>query len=375
MKSAAEAPVSWSEDEGRRPGPSFLTAALVLVAVMWTLAFVGFSLAEDLLAWDVRFAYLPAAEALLDGRSPYPELDDPILEDQKGYVYPPQLVVLLVPLTPLPVDVVAVLVTCLLLALVALTLRILGVRDLRCYAAAFLWMPTTSGVLLGNVSIPLAFALAVAWRYRETVWRPAVAVGLAVSAKLLLWPVFVWMIATRRLRAVALAAVVGTVVTFAAWAAIGFDGLRTYPDLLERLSEIQSERSYSIVGMAATLGLGSTAGNVLTVVVGLALLIGCVVFARRSDDARSFVCAVAATLAVSPIVWLHYLVVLLVPMAILRRRFSALWLLPILLWGSPKPGYAEGFQTFLPALVAAILVAVLLLRPERRGRVPAPVAT
>src|SRR5688572_22192239 len=131
MKSAAEAPVSWSEDEGKRPGPSFLTAALVLVAVMWTLAFVGFSLAEDLLAWDVRFAYLPAAEALLDGRSPYPELDDPILEDQKGYVYPPQLVVLLVPLTPLPVDVVAVLVTCLLLALVALTLRILGVRDLR----------------------------------------------------------------------------------------------------------------------------------------------------------------------------------------------------------------------------------------------------
>ena len=148
-----------------------------------------------------------------------------------------------------------------LLGLVALTLGILGVRDVRCFAAAFLWMPTTSGVLLGNVSIPLAFALAVAWRYRETVWRPAVAVGLAVSAKLLLWPVFVWMIATRRLRAVALAVVVGTAVTFAAWAAIGFDGLRTYPDLLQRLSEIQAERSYSIVGMAATLGLGSTVGQ------------------------------------------------------------------------------------------------------------------
>lgn len=356
--------MSRSEDGGGRPRPSFLTAALVLVAVMWTLAFVGFSLAEDLLAWDVRFAYLPAAEALLDGRSPYPELDDPILEDQKGYVYPPQLVVALIPLTPLPIDVVAVLVTCLLLALVALTLRILDVRDLRCYAAAFLWMPTTSGVLLGNVSIPLAFALAVAWRYRETVWRPAVAVGLAVSAKLLLWPVFVWMVATRRLRTVALAALLGALVTLAAWAAIGFDGLRTYPDLLQRLSEIQSERSYSIVGMVATLGLGSTAGDVLTAAAGLSLLVGCVVFARRSDDARAFTCAVAATLALSPIVWLHYLVVLLVPMAILRRRFSALWLLPILLWASPRPGYAEGFQTFLPALVAAILIGILLARPS-----------
>ena len=38
--------------------------------------------------------------------------------------------------------------------------------------------------------------------------------------------------------------------TFTAWAMIGFDGLTGYPDLLERLSEIQSERSYSIVGMA-----------------------------------------------------------------------------------------------------------------------------
>jgi alpha-1,2-mannosyltransferase len=375
MKSAAEAPVSLSEDGGGRPRASFLTAALVLVAVMWTLAFVGFSLAEDLLAWDVRFAYLPAAEAVLDGHSPYPERDDPILEDQKGYVYPPQLVVALIPLTRLPIDMVAVLVTFALLALVGLTLWILDVRDLRCYAAAFLWMPTTSGVLLGNVSIPLAFALAVAWRYRETLWRPALAVGLAVSAKLLLWPVFVWLVATRRLRAAALAALVGAVVTLAAWAAIGFDGLRTYPDLLERLSEIQADRSYSIVGMSATLGLGSTVGNALTVALGLLLLAACVQFARRSDDPRSFVCAIAATLVLSPIVWLHYLVVLLVPMAILRPRFSALWLLPILLWASPRPGYAEGFQTFLPALVASALVAVLLIRPDEGRGVPAAVTT
>ena len=375
MKPAAQPLVSRSEDGAGRPRASLLTAALVLVAVMWTLAFVGFSLAEDLLAWDVRFAYLPAAEALLDGRSPYPALDDPILEEQKGYVYPPQLVLVLTPLTPLPIDVVAVLVTSGLLVLVALTLWILGVRDLRCYAAAFLWMPTTSGVLLGNVSIPLAFALAVAWRYRRTVWRPALAVGLAVSAKLLLWPVFVWLVATRRLRSAGLAVLIGLLVTFAAWAAIGFDGLRTYPDLLRRLSEIQSERSYSIVGMVATLGLGSTVGNILTVVVGLSLLVACVVFARRSDDARSFVCAVAATLAVSPIVWLHYLVVLLVPMAMLRPRFTALWLLPILLWASPRPGYAEGFQTFLPALVTVFLVAVLLTRPDRQRVPSAQVAT
>jgi hypothetical protein len=98
--------------------------------------------------------------------------------------------------------------------------------------------------------------------------------------------------------------------------------------------------------------------------VGGSLLVACVVLARRGDEFRSYTCAVAATLALSPIVWLHYLVLLLVPLAIARPRFSLIWLLPILLWTSPRPGYAEGYETFLPALAAAILVALLLARPR-----------
>jgi hypothetical protein len=174
---------------------------------------------------------------------------------------------------------------------------------------------------------------------------------------------FVWMLATRRLRALLVAVVIGIAVTLAAWAAIGFDGLREYPDLVQRLSDIQAERSYSLVGMAATAGLGSGVGQAITLAAGIALLAACVVLARRGDDVRSFTCAVAATLALSPIVWLHYLTLLLVPVAIARPRFSLIWLLPVLLWVSPKPGYAEGFQTFMPAIAAAILLGVLLARP------------
>ena len=50
-----------------------------------------------------------------------------------------------------------------------LTLWVLDVRDPRCFAAAALWVPTISGVLLSNLSIPLTLALAVAWRYRDRV--------------------------------------------------------------------------------------------------------------------------------------------------------------------------------------------------------------
>ena len=250
------------------------------------------------------------------------------------------------------------------------TLRMLGIRDVRCYAAALLWGPSVSGVLLGNVSIPLAFAAAVAWRYRDGMWRPAWALGLAISAKFLMWPLLVWTVATRRWLATAWAVVIGFTVTFAAWAVIGFDGMTGYPDLLQRLSDIQSEQSYSLVGMASAAGLGEPVGQGLTLLVGGALLVGCVFFARRSDEARSFTCAVAATLALSPIVWLHYLVVLLVPVAIARPRFSLLWLMPVLLWVSPRPGHAEGVQTFLPGLAVAILVAILLVRPTRSEVAP-----
>jgi alpha-1,2-mannosyltransferase len=371
MRSAADASGSWSGVSKPRARPSPLTIVLVVMSIGITAGVIALSANAGLLAWDVRFAYLPAAEAVLDGDSPYPALDDPILEDQKGYVYPPQLLFTLVPFTPLPNGVVGAIVAAGLVALLGLTLWVLGIRDVRCYAATLLWVPSLSGVLLGNISIPLALAVALTWKYRDRVWQPAWALGLAISAKFLMWPLLVWTVATRRLRATVWALAIGLLVTVGAWAIIGFDGLTEYPDLLRRLSDIQAERSYSLVGMASTLGLGETVGQGLTLVVGVALLVACVRFARQGDDERSFTSAVAATLALSPIVWLHYLVVLLVPMAIARPRFTALWLLPVLLWVSPRPGYAEGVQTFMPGLAAAILVWVLLTRPRREGDVTA----
>ena len=204
-------------------------------------------------------------------------------------------------------------------------------------------MPAVSGVLLANVSIPLAFAVAVAWRYRDSVWQPAWALGLAVSAKFLMWPLLVWTVATRRLRATALCRSSSASRSRSApGRSSGSTASTGYPDLLRRLSEIQAERSYSIVGIAATAGLGEAVGQALAVLVGGGLLVGCVLFARRGDDPRSFTCAVAATLALSPIVWLHYLVVLLVPMAIARPRFSLALAAPRAPVGEPATRLRRG---------------------------------
>lgn len=355
-----------------RPRRSVASIVLLALAATWTAAFVVVAGRAGNLGWDLVHAYLPAARAVLAGESPYPSVDDPVLEDQKGYVYPPQLALALAPLAPAPERVVAVGSALILLALAALTLVVLEVRDPRCYAAAFLSLPLLGAATLANLSIPLALALALAWRYRDRPRGSGLAIGLAVSAKLVLWPVVVWALASRRWRATAVAVLSGALVTVGAWALIGFRGAREYPALLRRLSEIQSENSYSLVGVAATVGLPSAVGRVATLAVGGALLVACLRFARRGDDLRSFTSAVLASLAASPIVWLHYLFALFVPLSIARPRFSPLWLVPLVLIVSPRPGYPDGYEALAPLVVVVVVGAALLARPGLPA--PAPVS-
>ena len=248
-----------------------------------------------------------------------------------------------------------------MLALVGATLYVLDIRDARCYASAFVWVPTISGVLLGNISIPLAFALAILWRYRDPVRPPAVALGLAVVRQAAL-------LADVRLDARDAPAPDGRARgrdrrrgDVGAWAIIGFAGLAEYPDLLraalrDPVGAQLLDRRYGRDARARRRGRSRRDAH-RRWRAARRLRRAC---ARREDEERSFTCAVAATLALSPIVWLHYLVVLLVPLAILRPRFSLLWLLPVLLWVSPRPATRRATRRSCPGSRRPILVAVLL---------------
>ncbi len=270
------------------------------------------------------------------------------------------LAYLVVPFTILPETVASVLAVLGVAALLAGTLVALRVRDWRCYAAVLLWAPTTNALHMASASALIAFGAALAWRYRFTTWPLAASVGLTVATKVILWPLLVWTFATRRFRPTAYALAIGGGITLVAWAGLGFAGIGSYPALLERLADLEAGDSYSLVGAMSSLGLGEVSARVVAVLLGVGLLAGCVVFARRGDDLRSFTFALAASLALTPVVWLHYLVLLLVPLAIARPRFSAIWLVPLLLWLTPLNGNGEAIQPFLPALVVAAVVAVVL---------------
>ena len=344
-------------------------APLVVLALL-SLAHFIYHFNTGSLAFDFRGAYLSGAQAIIDGQPLYPSLDGPALASQTAYVYPPPLAYLVLPFTLLPESVAAVLAVVIVAAVLVATLALLGVRDLRCYASMLLWAPTVNALHMASASALVALAAALTWRYRATVWPLATAIGLGIAIKLILWPLFVWTVATRRFRSTALAGLVGGGVTLALWGALSFEGLDRYPAMLRRLAELEAEDSYSFVGALKSVGLADVASQAVAIVAGVALLVACVAFARRGDDLRSFTLSLAAALAFSPIVWLHYLVVLLVPLAIARPRFSAVWLLPLLLWLTPLNGNGEAIQPFLPALVAAVLIVLVLLVPEHRPRAP-----
>jgi hypothetical protein len=344
----------------RRTVSTGLVVGAAAISIVSLLAIGG----TDELGWDFRYSYLRAAQLVLDGGSPYPPLDDAVLGSGTEYVYPPQLAVALAPLAALPSDFVVWVAFAGALGALVGALLLLGVRDVRCYASVLVWGSTSNALEMTNLSAFLALALALAWRFRATVWPLATILGLTISVKLFLWPLALWAVATKRYRAAVGAIGLGLVVTFGAWAVIGFEDLARYPELLRRFSEIHGENSYSIVAVAAALGFGTVYGQALSLVIGGALAALALYFGWQMRDDRSFIAAIGAALALTPVAWLHFYVLLVVPLAIARPRFAPIWLLPIVLWVCPRAGNGDGVQPFIPAAVVAVLLVALVATPK-----------
>lgn len=356
VPSALDAPLSTRWARGA------MTLVLVAGAVTLVLAavVVVFSSDSDRIGFDLRAGYLPAAEAVRDGVSPYADPDDPSLDLRRTYVYPPQVAIGLVPLTWLPVDLAAFLVLLASVAVLLGAVALVGVRDVRCYAAVLLWAPTWNSFDTLNVSSALALGAALLWRFRSTLWPLGATLGVIASVKLFLWPMLLWVGLTRRPQAAILALVLGFGITLASWMAIGFAGLADYPELLALVEE---QENYSISAIANEVGIGSAA-LVLAAIGGGALVVSAISSGRRGEEIRAFTLAVAATLVLSPVVWLHYLTLLIAPLGLARPRFSPLWLLPIVLWVSPRDENGDGLQPFVPMVVVVVLIALLLVRPR-----------
>jgi alpha-1,2-mannosyltransferase len=332
---------------------------------------------DDVIAMDFHQFYR-AAEIVLEGGDPYPAAGEPLTDWGGPYPYPPLPALLVTPLTVLPFEAAGLLLMAALVGVALAIPLVLGVRDWRCYGLVLLWPPVISAIQTSNLTLWLALLAALTWRYRDRSLVAGASIGVTLAAKFFLWPIVVWLAATRRLAAAALSCAVGAGLLVLSWAAIGFAGLVDYPDLLRRLEETVGEDSYTAYILALDTGLPEEAARGVWLVVGLGALAGVVALARRGDERSSFILGIAAALALTPIVWLHYFALLAVPVALAQPTLGVVWFVPLAMVLTPGSGHPAPVETAATLAIATLTVGLALRASRadsagRRGAVGAPV--
>ncbi|MDP9286176.1 MAG: DUF2029 domain-containing protein [Actinomycetota bacterium] len=353
-------------DLGRGVAQLFLFGALPLCYF----ALFVYVLAGGLHTFDFH-TFWRSGYDVLHGHSPYPG-SLPAVADRdtfRPFVYPAPAAIVMAPISLIPFPVANVLWAIVGIAAIAGALRLLDVRDWRCYGAAFASAPVWSSLINGAISSVLVLGCAALWRYRSRPWAAAALLAGLIVLKLYLWPLAIWLLATRRFRASLLSVAIAVAVTFGAWAAIGFAGLREYPHLIDRLTTLVGAQSYSPYAFFRALGASDGTGRVAILACGVGLLACVVAHARRSDrEGSAFVLAIGASLVLTPIVWPHYFVLMLVPLAIARPRIGYVWAAPMLLWfftPAWSGGDANRIGIVLAVATGALAWTVFALRPSR----------
>jgi hypothetical protein len=340
---------------------------LVVLGAVPLAFFFGFVSARHF-GFDLR-QFWQGGRDVLHGVSPYPtaralanagsDLDPRGIQHVFRFPYPAGSAVAFVPLALLPFKAAAVVMAVISVAALLGALWLLGVRDWRCYGILLAAIPVITAVHLGTLTPLLVLALALTWRYRDRTWIAGAALAAAIVLKVFLWPLVIWLAATRRFAAAAVAAGLAVSVTLVAWAGIGFAGFSQYPHLVRRLTDVVSRRGFSVAAFAQDLGLGGSSSRLLVWLVGGAVLALAVAAAGGTDgDRRSFALAVLASILLTPIVWLHYFALLFVPVAVWRRRLALPWFLPLLFWLTPFQETRGDAWRVAVGLASAALVLV-----------------
>lgn len=342
--------------------PRLARRALVIAAALVAAVTLYRNASGTQYGFDFHGGIWRAGQDLLAGRSPYAAANArQLLVTGNAFIPPPLLAVLAIPFSLLPFPAAVALWNVVCAGAFVAALRLLGVRDRRLWLLGLCSFPFLSSLILGQPDGLFALAAAAAWRYRDS-WPGALAVGVLIAAKLLAWPLLLWLLVTRRIRCSLLAFFCAAALLVLSWTAIGFKGLLNYPNLLAADARAFQTRSHSVVAAAMRLGISEPLSAALAI--AFAIVVGfAIVRASRRSDLGWFTAALAVGLLASPILWSHYLVLLFVPLAISRPRLDWVWMLAAAaFWISPVEP-AHGWQIGL-VLLAASTIAVMSGVPQ-----------
>jgi len=236
---------------------------LILPAALTTLILVREIQIDDV-AVDFTDSYYPAGEFLLAGESPYSE-SEWRLANRTAYVYPPLTAAMVAPFTALSARTAGILWTLGLLAALAASLALVGVRDWRLYGLTLLWPATVSAIQTASVTLLLGLLCALGWQFRDRRFVCGVFLGLAIALKLFLWPLAWWLFTTRRY---ASAATAGALAAISTASVLLFLSTTEYVDLLRQLSDLVERDTYTLFALLRELGVPEDPTRALVLIVG-----------------------------------------------------------------------------------------------------------
>ena len=329
-------------------------AAIVPIAILEVFVIVvgavvtssGGTLGYDFLA------YLRAAQRVLAGLPLYD-----VTADVAGpfglYLYPPPFILPIIPFTALSEAGAAWMWTILLLVAFFVGVAVLPVRrDVKWWIVLLggLSLPFAYSVKLGQVAPVLFLLFAVGWRWID---RPLVlGASAALGALVKLQPglVLVWAALSGRWRSVAAGAAVLATGSIVATLVLGAGPWADYADLVRRVTApVTTPNDFTPGAVAYQLGAPEALASAIQLV-SMAFAGGVVLHAsRRASPTQGYLVTVVASQLLSPIVWEHYAVVLLLPTAYLLekgRRWAVL--IPLatstpLIWLTPPIAYPIAF--------------------------------
>jgi Glycosyltransferase family 87 len=329
---------------------------LPVAAVASFVLFVGLVLVTagaSTLGYDYA-AYASAAHRLLNGQPLY----DPSVDVAGGFalfLYPPPFVFLVLPFAVLPGSLgTGAWILAMILAFLAGVALLPVRRDVRwlvLFLGGLTW-PLAYSLKLGQVG-PLLFLLfALGWRWLDRPGRLGTAISLGTLIKVQPAILLVWAGLNQRWRTIAVAILVLAGAAVLASLMTGLGAWGDYVTLLRQVNApITTPHNFTPGAIAFQLGVPEGIATAIQLASTIGALGVTVWAALRRPAEVGYLTAVTASQLLSPVLWDHYVMLLLLPVA---------WLLERRLWWSALIPLATATPVVLLGIVPAAIYPVLL---------------
>ncbi len=303
-----------------------LATALPVVAVVALIVVVAAAALSSAAAGTLGFDFLSydlAVRRFFDGGVLYDQSFD--YTGAFGlFYYPPPFVLFAAPLAMLDPTLAAWIWTAVLVVTFAAGVALLPVdtrtRWLILLLGGISW-PLVYAIKLGQVGPILLVTFAMGWRWMDRPWRLGAATAVGTAIKIQPALIFAWALVTGRRRAVIAGLAVLGVLALLATLVAGPSSWVDQATLLARVSRpIDTPHNMTPGRLAFEAGLGQGIAWAIQIANWALVAVIVLVAMFRCSPVASYLAVVVATQLVSPVLWDHYALILLIPVAWLLSR-------------------------------------------------------